>query len=179
LALTDDLERIAAAAARYGTVTGVLAAESAPGVRSYLVSLADEDARSWVALDADGRPLEEREAVRETASIVALCEVAGDLAGGGDVAELRGQLARLRVTESPPGIAEAEQAALVLERAIGIPPQVASAAYLDEVGMATRDLERALGDHGSPFTNAMKSATGAVDDFVHEVESHYKLPLSK
>jgi hypothetical protein len=178
MALTDDLERIAAAAAEHGPVTGVLAAESTPGRRTYLVSLGDDDSREWLALGEDAQPLDQRQIVRETASIVAVCELAGDVAGGGDVGELRAQLAQLRVTENPPGIEEAEDAALALERTIGAPPYVASPAYLDEVGIATHELERALGDHGSPFAYAMKAAAGAVDEFVHEVESRYKLPLS-
>ena len=55
---------------------------------------------------------------------------------------------------------------------------MATPAYLDEVGAATRELEAALGELSSPFAKAMKSATGTVDAFVREVESAYKLPLS-
>ena len=50
------------------------------------------------------------------------------------------------MTEQPDGIEEAEEAALALERAIGAPPRVASPAYLDAVGAATRRLELALGE---------------------------------
>ena len=177
MSLTDELERIAAAASQHGEVTGVLAAEPTPGRRTYLVSLGADDARQWLVLDAGARPLERRELVRETASIVALCELAADVAGGGDVAELRAQLAQLRVTEHPAGIEEAEEAALALERAIGALPRVASPAYLDELGAATRELEQTLGELGSPFTNAMRSGTGAVDGLVREVESRYAFPL--
>jgi hypothetical protein len=177
VSLTVELEQIAAAASEHGDVTGVLAAEPTPGRRRYLVSLGDDEARRWLAFDDEARPLERRESVRETASIVALCELATDVAAGGDVAELRAQLAQLRMTEQPAGIEEAEEAALALERAIGAPPRVASPAYLDEVGAATRGLERALGELASPFTNAMRSGTGAVDEFVREVESRYVFSL--
>jgi hypothetical protein len=147
VSLTVELEQIAAAASEHGDVTGVLAAEPTPGRRRYLVSLGDDEARRWLAFDDEARPLERRESVRETASIVARCELA------------------------------TEEAALALERAIGAPPRVASPAYLDEVGAATRGLERALGELASPFTNAMRSGTGAVDEFVREVESRYVFSL--
>ena len=104
--------------------------------------------------------------MREAASIVVMCELAEELAGGGQLEELRAQLAQLRLTEQPPGIEEAEEAALALERAIGAPPRVASPAFLDEVGAATLALERALGELASPFASALRGATGAVDGFV-------------
>jgi hypothetical protein len=175
--LADDLEEAAAAAAPYGEVAAVLAAEPTGGLRTYLVALGDEDARRWLVLDGDLRPIVERERVREAASIVVLCELAGDLAGGGQLEELRAQLAEVRMTEQPPGIEAAEEAALALERAIGAPPIVASAAYLDEVGAATRKLEEALGEHASPFANTLASSTGTVEAFVAEVEERHALPL--
>jgi hypothetical protein len=178
VALSDDLERIAAAAGEHGSVSGVLAAEAGSGTRSYLVAYSDNGGRSWLVVDREGRPVDRREAVRDTASIVALCEVAADVAGGGDLDELRAQLAQLRMTEAPPGIDDAEEAALELERAVGAAPRVASPGYLDAVGAATRDLERALGEYGSPFANAMKASSASIDAFVQEVESRYKLTLT-
>jgi len=177
VALAEDLERIATAAGAFGPVTAVLAAESSPGRRTYLVALGDGDGREWLAVDDAGRPIDRRDLVRETASIVVMCELAGEVAGGGDLENLRAQLAQLRLTERPEGIEEAEEAALALEHVVGGPPHVASPAYLDAVGAATVDLERALGELGSPFANAMKSAAAAADEFLREVESRYKLPL--
>jgi hypothetical protein len=177
MALADDLERIAAGAAGYGTVAGVLAAETTTGSRSYLVALGDGEARSWLVLDDAGEPASDRELVREVASIVVMCELAGDLAAGGDLERLRGELARLRLTEDPPGIADAEEAALELERTVGAAPLLASPAYLDAVGAATRALERTLGEHGSPFATAISSASPAVEEFVLEVETRYARPL--
>jgi hypothetical protein len=44
--------------------------------------------------------------------------------------------------------------------------------------VATRRLERALGDAGaSPFAEAMQQAVGAVEELTREVESGYKRPL--
>jgi hypothetical protein len=177
VALAADLERIAGVASQYGAVAAVLAAEPTGGRRTYLVALVDGERRTWLAFDDDGRPLDRREDVRETASIVVLCEVAGEVAGGGSLDDLRSRLAQLRVTESPPGIEEAEEAALALEHAIGAPPQVASPAYLDGVGAATRALEASLGELGSPFSAAMRAAAAAVDEFVHEVETAYRIPF--
>jgi hypothetical protein len=178
MALTDDLERIAAVAAAHGEVTGVLAAEPSRGRRVYLVALGPEDSRRWVVLDDDGVPVDRREEVRDTASIVALCELAADLAGGGDLEQLRSQLAQVRMVEQPPGIEEAEAAALELERTIGAPPRVASPAYLDSIGAATLTLERALGETTSPFSAAIRSSTGAVEELVADVERGYLTPLS-
>jgi len=115
--------------------------------------------------------------VRDTASIVAMCELTVDLAGGGDLEELRSQLAQVRMVEQPPGIEEAEAAALALERIIGAPPRVASPTYLDEVGTATLALERTLGNVNSPFSEALRAGTGAVDEFVRDVEQAYVLSL--
>jgi hypothetical protein len=177
MGLADELERIAAVATEHGAVSGVLASEPSPGRRVYLVAFGSDDDRSWLALDADGRVVERRARVREAASLVAMCEVAGDVAGGGDLPELRAQLAQLRVVENPPGIAAAEEAALALERVVGAPPRVASPSYLDDVGAATRELERALGEQSSPFANALKAATRAVEEFVREVETRYRVEL--
>jgi hypothetical protein len=177
MTLADELERIAAGAAERGPVSGVLAAETTTGVRSYLVALGEDDERSWLVLDESGAASSDRELVREVASLVVMCELAGDLAGGGDLERLRGELARLRVVESAEGIEAAEEAALALERAIGAPPRVASPAYLDGVGAATRVLESALGEHASPFAAAISSASPAVEAFVLEVETRYAVPL--
>jgi hypothetical protein len=177
MALADDLERIAGLAASYGPVTGVLAAEPTGGARSYLVALGDDVERSWLVVGDAAEPADDRELVREVASIVVMCELAGDLAGGGDLERLRSELARLRLTEAPPGIEAAEEASLALERAIGGPPRLASPAYLDAIGEATRRLESALGERGSPFAAAISSASPAVEAFVLEVEQRYARPL--
>ena len=173
MALADDLTRIASAASAHGEVSGVLAAEPARGRRFYLVALGPESSRRWVLLDDAGEVVARRDDVRDAASIVAMCELAGDLAGGGDLEQLRRQLAQVRMVEQPPGIEEAEEAALALEHAIGAAPRVASPGYLDEVGAATVALERALGEASSPFSEAIKAATGAVDEFVRDVERGY------
>jgi hypothetical protein len=178
MALTDDLERIAAVASSHGPVTGVLAAEPGRGRRLYLIAFGGGEEREWLVLDDQGAPVERRDDVRDTASIVAMCELAGDLAGGGDLETLRSQLAQVRMVEQPPGIEEAEEAALALERAIGAAPRVAAPGFLDEVGAATMALERALGETSSPFSAAIRASTGAVEEFVADVERGYKRPLS-
>lgn len=177
MTLAVELESAASAAGAYGKVSAVLAAEPAPGRRAYLVAIGAEDDRRWLVLDAELRPVDERGRVRETASIVVLSELAGELAGGGQLEELREHLAAVRLTERPPGIEEAEEAALALERTIGAPPVVASPAYLDEVGAAAAALERTLGDHASAFANALAASAGTVEAFVAEVEDRHVLPL--
>jgi hypothetical protein len=64
---------------------------------------------------------------------------------------------------------------LALQRVLGATPRLATPAFLDEVGAATLRLEQALGESGtSPFAEAMKHATRAVDDFTIDVEANYK-----
>ena len=178
MALQDELEQVAGAVAAHGAVAGVLAAEPAGGGRVYLVALGEaEDERRWLVVDRDGRGVVDRSAVREAASIVAMCELAGDVAGGGDLAGLREHLERLRETERAEALDAAEDAARELERRLGAPPRVATPAYLDAVGEATLALERALGDLSSPFAAALRAGSAAVDEFVREVERAYALPL--
>jgi hypothetical protein len=183
LGLSDELELIAASAARFAaegeSVAAVLASEPQPGHRVYLCAFArGEDDRAWLALDGAGEPVLDRAAVRDAVSITALCEVAEETAGGGELEELRAKLATLRLTENPPGIDAAEEAALALERVIATPPQLASPARLDDMGSATRRLEQALGGDGrSPFGEAMKLALAAVEALTNEVEAAYKVEL--
>jgi hypothetical protein len=177
MTLEEDLGRVAALAASHGEVAAVLAAEPGGARRLYLVALGAGGERRWAVLDAGGGVVDRKDDVRDTASIVAMCELAEDLAGGGDLERLRAELARLRLVEQPPGIEAAEEAALALERTLGAPPRLASPAFLDEVGAATIRLEQALGEVSSPFSAAIRGATGAVDEFVREVERDYLVEL--
>ena len=177
MALADDLARIAGVASAHGEVAGVLAAEPARGLRVYLVALDAGDDPHWLVLDDGGMVVERRDEVRDAASIVAMCELSAELAGGGDLEQLRAHLVQVRMVEQPEGIEEAETAALALERAVGSPPRLASPAYLDEVGAATLALERALGELTSPFSEALHAGTGAVEAFVRDVERGYVVDL--
>jgi hypothetical protein len=159
----------------------VLPAEPAPGLRVYLCAYAREGdgALAWLALDGSGEPIGDRALVRDAVSIVGLCELAEESAAGGDVEELRVQLAELRERERPDGIEEAEEAAAALAGVLADPPRLASLVYLDAIGTAATLLERALGEAGaSPFALAMKSGTGAVDELSRDVERGYKRPLA-
>ncbi len=182
MALRDDLERAAASAAhliRPGEeLAGIVSAEAEPGERTYLCAFLSGEERAWVVLDAAGEPVTSRDVVRRTVSITALCEIAEESACGGELESLRERLVGLRLTENPPGIEEAEEAALALERVIGAPPRLAEPGFLDRVGAATRRLEEALGPStGSSLAEAMRRAPALVEDFSHEVETSYKLPL--
>ena len=182
MGLSEDLDRIAAVAVTYAgdgeRLSGVVAAEPGGG-RVYVCAYERADgARSWLALDEAGEAVVERAALRDAVSIAAMCEAAVDTTAGGDLEELRSALVALRLRENPPGIEEAEEAALELERTLGAAPRLASPAYLDRVGAANRRLERALGDDGgSPFAEAMKQAMGTVESLTAEVEGSYKRRL--
>jgi hypothetical protein len=182
--LKEDLHRIAGAAAQLSgsgeELAGVVPAEPEPGERSYLCVFQSGEERTWLVLDDEGRPVTDRDRVRRAVSIIAMSELAEESAGGGELEELRQQLVALRLSENPPGIEEAEEAALALEQAIGAPPRLAEPAYLDRVGEATRRLEVALGPSaGSPFAEAMKQGLAAAEELTHDVLTGYKLPLDQ
>ena len=183
MALSDDLERIAVAAAALAApgeqMTGVLAAELDGAGRIYLCAFESAGGPAWLALDGDAQPVEIRRRVREAVSLSALCEVAEELAGGGNLIELRARLAELHATEAPAGIEEAEAAAEALLSTLQASPRLATSAYLDALGAASRRFEQTLSDDaGSPFAAAMQQALPAVEALAAEVEARYKLPLS-
>lgn len=183
MSLIDDLERSAAAATALApagaSLTAVLAAEPASGLRGYLCAFEGADGgRSWVVVDDAGVPVTDVGLLRDVVSIAALCEIAEESAFGSDLDELLAQLVALRLTENPPGIDEAEEAVRELQRTIGTPPHLATPARLDELGAATRRLEQSLDPVApSPFTAALKTAHTTVDELLREVETSYLLPL--
>ena len=179
MAVGEDVARIAAAAAVFASpgesLAGVLVAEPLDGRRVYLCAYDSAEGNAWLALDDAGRPLDDRRVIREAASLAALCEVAEESAGGGDLDELRARLAELRDREAPVGIEEAEQAAAALAQTLEPEPRVARTPYLDAIGAASRRLEQALGeDARSPFAAAMQQAMPAVEALAAEVERRYK-----
>jgi hypothetical protein len=182
VALQEDVDRIAGAAAAFAAdgeqLAGVLAAEPPAGGRVYLCAFKAGDDLTWLALDERGQPVTDKEHVRAAASLVALCEVAEESAGGGELDELLSRLAALRLTENPPGIDEAEEAVIALQRTLGGTPRLATPEFLDEVGAAAKRLEESLGESsGSPFVEAMKHASGVVQALTADIESNYKAQL--
>jgi hypothetical protein len=182
MGVAEDVARIAAAAAAFAApgeeVGGVLVAETL-GQRVYLCAFESTNGRTWLALDDEEQPMTEQRLIREAASLSALCEVAEESAGGGDLRQLRARLAELRETEAPQGIEEAEAAAAALDETLQSEPRVASSAYLDAIGSASRRLEQALGESsGSPFAATMQAALGSVEELTADVEQNYKLPLT-
>jgi len=184
MALSDELERAAELAAAHAepgaVVSGVLATEAEPVGRIYLCSIDGADrTRGWLGVREDGSVVVVRAEVRAAVSIAALCEVAVDSAGGGDLDGLIASLADLRAREAPDGIEDAEAAAQVLRDVIAHPPQLATPARLDEIGAATRRLEHELDPGGaSPFAAALKAAQGAVQELQREVEAGYLVDLT-
>jgi len=179
--LAAEIERAREAALRFANegeeLVGVIPAEPAPGGRVYLCAYARGEERRWLGVDEAGEPVAERRRLRDAVSIAAMCELAEETAGGGDLGELRARLVEIRLTENPDGIEDAEVAAAELQGTIQEAPRVASLAYLDAIGLAAARLEQALGGHGSPFAEAMKIGMGAAEELTAEVEKGYKAPL--
>jgi hypothetical protein len=181
MSVAEVVERIAGAAAAFAEsgedLAGVLVTETL-GRRVYLCAFESAEGRAWLALGDDAQPLTDGRLVREAASLAALCEVAEESAGGGHLEELRARLAELRETDNPVGIEEAEAAAAALADTLQPEPRIASGAYLDALGSASRRLEQALGESGaSPFAAAMQAAVGSVEELTTDVEGNYKLAL--
>ena len=181
MSLEAEIAAARAVAAEYvgpgEDLVGVIPAEPA-GVRVYVCGYAQDGDERWLALDSEGAPVSDRALVRDAVSIAALCELAEESAGGGDITALRAGLAELRVTENPDGIEEAEAAAAELEATLVPPPRVATIAYLDDLGRAAAKLEQTLGESGaSPFAAAMKTGLAAAEELAARVERSYKVPL--
>jgi hypothetical protein len=181
MGLEDELVAARAAALRHAQageeLVGVVPAEPA-ATRVYLCAFESERGQAWLAVDVGGEPITDRAVVRDAVSIAALCELAEESAGGGDLADLGARLAELQATEAPEGIDEAQAALAELEATLLAPPRVASLAYLDAIGRAVGQLEEALGSTGaSPFAAAMKTGLAAADELADQVERGYKLPL--
>jgi hypothetical protein len=179
--LAEDISTARAAAAGFAgegeELVGVVPTEPSPGRRVYLCAYQSGEERRWLAVDAGGLALTERRLVREAVSIAALCELAEENAGGGNLPELRARLEEIRLADNPEGIEDAEEAAAALADTIVPEPRVASSAYLDAIGAAAARLERALGDNGAPFAEAMKAGIGAAEELSNEVERGYKAAL--
>ena len=92
MALEDDLRRIAEAAGRHASegeeVSGIVPAEPGSGIRLYVCAYGDQQATSWLVLDATGVAVQELQLVRDAVSIAGLCELAEEAAGV-DPAEAR------------------------------------------------------------------------------------------
>jgi hypothetical protein len=181
MSLEAEIAAARAVAAEYvdpvEELVGVIPTEPA-GVRVYVCGYAQDGDERWLAFDSDGAPVSDRALVRDAVSIAALCELAEESAGGGDLAELRATLAELRSTENPDGIEEAEAAAANLEATLRPPPRVATIAYLDDIGKAAASLEQTLGESGgSLFAAAMKNGIAAAEELAGRVERSYKVPL--
>jgi hypothetical protein len=182
MTVAEEVERIGTTAAAFAepgeVLTGVLVAETL-GRRVYLCAFESSEGHAWLALDAEAAPLTERRLVRDAASLAALCEVAEESAGGGHLPELRARLVEIREMDHPIGIEEAEAAAASLAEMLQQEPRIASSAYLDAIGSASRRLEQALGESGgSPFAAAMQAALGSVEELTDDVERNYKLPFA-
>ena len=88
MALEAELRRIAeSAVGRAGDdeeLAGIVPAEPRPGARVYVcayVRADDENETSWLVLDSDGHPVEDRSLVRDAVAISALSELAEEALG--------------------------------------------------------------------------------------------------
>ena len=88
MALDQELRRIAEVAVTFTRegeeLAGIIPAEPAAGVRLYVCAYRDGDETSWLVLDANAAPVEDRSLVRDAVSIAALYELAEEAGGSGD-----------------------------------------------------------------------------------------------
>jgi hypothetical protein len=85
MALDADLRRIAEVAEGYAgegeEIAGIVPAEPLGGARLYVCAYRAGEETSWLVLDAQGAPVEERALVRDAVSIAGLVELAEEAAG--------------------------------------------------------------------------------------------------
>lgn len=85
MALDEELRRIGDAAVAFAAdgeeLAGIVPAEPASGVRLYVCAYGEAGETSWLVLDVDGSPVEDRTFVRDAVSIAGLCELAEEAAG--------------------------------------------------------------------------------------------------
>jgi len=83
--LERELRRIADAAVRHAAegeeLSGIVPAEPGSGVRAYVCAFSDGEETTWLVLDGEGRPVEDRSLVRDAVSIAALYELAEEATG--------------------------------------------------------------------------------------------------
>ena len=148
-----------------------------PGERALPLRLRDATAaeRSWLALDAGGAtPVDERQAIRDAVSIAALCELAEEVAAGGDLDELRSQARRAPRHREPRGDRRGRGGACSSSSACSARrPRWRRRPASTRSALATRRLELALGGalQGSPFADAMRGAGDVVDALTGDVEA--------
>jgi hypothetical protein len=85
VALDEELRRIAEAAVIYSgdgeELAGIVPAEPGSGARLYVCAYREGDETSWLVLDAEGTPVDDRLLVRDAVSIAGLVELAEEAAG--------------------------------------------------------------------------------------------------
>jgi hypothetical protein len=83
--LDDELRGVAEAAVAYcdegEELAGIIPAEPGSGVRVYVCAYRAGDETSWLVLNDDGEPVDDRSLVRDAVSIAALQELALEAAG--------------------------------------------------------------------------------------------------
>jgi hypothetical protein len=83
--LETELRLVAEAAVGYAApgeeLTGIVPAEPGGGDRVYVCAYRAGEETSWLVIDADGKPIDDRELVREAVSIAGLVELAEEAAG--------------------------------------------------------------------------------------------------
>jgi hypothetical protein len=85
VALDEELRRAAEAAVAYAAdgeeLAGIVPAEPGLGIRAYVCAFGVPGQTTWLVLDADGSPVEDRSLVHEAVAIAGLCELAEAAAG--------------------------------------------------------------------------------------------------
>ena len=115
MALDQELRRIAEVGVTYcrdgEELVGIIPAEPSVGVRLYVCAYRDGEEASWLVLQADGSPVEDRSLVRDAVSIAALYELAEEATGSADEEARVPSPALLDALSSEPNAVEAIKSA--------------------------------------------------------------------
>ncbi len=158
-----DVETVALLAAAHGggLPAAVLPVRRLDGHQRFLCAFGEPESLRWLLVEQDGAPVVERDAVREAAEVVAMCETAEETAAALVADDALPLLARALELAQLHGDAEAALAARAtieaLEGLIEVVPgfRVAEPAYVDRIA----DRANLVGDRFDLLKEAAASVT--------------------
>jgi hypothetical protein len=135
------IEEVAGLAERLGgAVAGVVPARRVDGVERFLCAFSRDDRFIWAVIDSAGLPINDEQAVRDVAELVAMCETAEEASSALAVGEALARIAA--ATPLAAGVPDAALALAALAEALSPlasspgAVRVAEGSYLDQAAAA-------------------------------------------